>query len=511
MAEVDFFGAPVAGAPQTPAEQFRARYRRIKVVGKGSFGEAVLVRSRDDGKRYIAKTVDCQGMTEKDRQDVYREIKILANVNHPNIVRYKEHYEEGDMLWILMEYADGGDLGVRIKDQRKKATDAGPVYFEESLIMMWFLQICMAIKHLHDHHIVHRDLKTANIFLTTKNVVKIGDFGISTVLNNTVAVANTVCGTPYYFSPEICQNKPYNSKSDVWALGVVLYELASLRRPFNAKGLKELMRKIVRGEVDPLPPHYNPQLPQLVTKLLNVHQSMRPSVNRILESSYVQDSLRAFSQELASQTERDRQHYEEKKRARGSVPAARAPAPASPAAAPAAEEPSMADLRKMGRQGMRAALQAHGTTAEQQIAEGPVRTSPGRPIDDADDSDQDDDHIKAKETMRGHIKRIFDDPKPKNMDEEFGEVGQGEDMRLPSGETVPLSQARAALEKKVGRDAIGRAADFLSAKLSDDDDGAALRDPAVQRKLCELLGAHQQYASAVSKLVLYEASATEAF
>ena len=99
-------------------------------------------------------------------------------------------------------------------------TETGMVYFEEQLIMMWFLQICMALKHLHDSHIIHRDVKTANIFLTSKNVVKLGDFGISTVLKDTTAVAYTVCGTPYYFSPEICQNKPYGSKSDVWALGM---------------------------------------------------------------------------------------------------------------------------------------------------------------------------------------------------------------------------------------------------------------------------------------------------
>ena len=244
--DVDFFGKKMTSSSAlNEAEQFRQRYRRIKVVGKGSFGEAVLVRSREDGKRYIAKTIDCSQMTEKDKQDVYREIQILAEVNHPNIVKFKENYEEGNMLWIVMEYADGGDLGYRIKEQRKKATDSGPVYFDEQLIMMWFLQICMALKHLHDSHILHRDLKTANIFLTSKNVVKLGDFGISTVLNNTMAVAHTVCGTPYYFSPEICQNRPYGSKSDVWALGIVLYEMATLRRPFNAKGLKELMRKIV--------------------------------------------------------------------------------------------------------------------------------------------------------------------------------------------------------------------------------------------------------------------------
>eukprot|EP01059_Diplonema_ambulator_P001679 TRINITY_DN1141_c7_g1_i1.p1 TRINITY_DN1141_c7_g1~~TRINITY_DN1141_c7_g1_i1.p1 ORF type:complete len:541 (+),score=160.59 TRINITY_DN1141_c7_g1_i1:53-1624(+) len=514
--DVDFFGNKVQGGPPTnEAEQFRQRYRRIKVVGKGSFGEAVLVRSREDGKRYIAKTIDCASMSEKDKQDVYREIKILADVNHPNIVKFKEHYEEGNMLWIVMEYADGGDLGQRIKEQRKKATDAGPVYFDEQLIMMWFLQICMALKHLHDSHILHRDLKTANIFLTSKNVVKLGDFGISTVLNNTMAVAYTVCGTPYYFSPEICQNKPYGSKSDVWALGIVLYEMATLRRPFNAKGLKELMRKIVNGTVESIPSHYNPQLPQLISKLLNVHPSMRPSINRILESPYVQDSLRAFSQELASQTERDKQVYEEKKKRRPSTqkPSVQAASP-TPAEA---EGPSLADIKKMDRGALKAALAAHKPTAEAEMAKKDTpqeQSNIGLAGGEADDSDGDDAHIQAKETMRGNIKHIMDN-KGKMKDDSFEEKGNAADViRIPTKdgkyETIDKKEVRRHLEKRLGADLLQQAVTFLNQRLSSEDH-VAVNDAEVQAKLAKILGDRKDYANIVSKLVLYEASATQAF
>ncbi|KAJ9440304.1 putative serine/threonine-protein kinase A [Diplonema papillatum] len=512
--DVDFFGNRMSGGtPSNEAEQFRQRYRRIKVVGKGSFGEAVLVRSRDDGKRYIAKTIDCANMSEKDKQDVYREIKILADVNHPNIVKYKEHYEEGNMLWIVMEYADGGDLGMRIKDQRKKATENGPVYFDETLIMMWFLQICMALKHLHDNHILHRDLKTANIFLTSKNVVKLGDFGISTVLNNTMAVAYTVCGTPYYFSPEICQNQPYGSKSDVWALGIVLYEMATLRKPFNAKGLKELMKKIVTGAVDPIPSHYNPQLSQLISKLLHVQHVMRPSVNKILESPYVQDSLRDFSRELATQTERDKQVYEEKKKRRPVHRQVVSQAPPSHSAPEPAEDNKVTfqKLKEMDRNALKAALANHKPTAEAEMAKreanekvSNMNVGPGPVVDN--DSDGDNGHISNKETMRGNIKYIMDN-RGKMKDEEFGARDPGAEvkLRMPTGDMVDKRDARRWLEKKLGPDLVRQATSFLNNKLSTDAQ-AAVGDAQVQYELCKILGDRKAYANIISKLVLYEAS-----
>eukprot|EP01063_Lacrimia_lanifica_P019658 TRINITY_DN27117_c0_g1_i1.p1 TRINITY_DN27117_c0_g1~~TRINITY_DN27117_c0_g1_i1.p1 ORF type:complete len:528 (+),score=248.46 TRINITY_DN27117_c0_g1_i1:99-1682(+) len=521
--DVDFFGNEmITNLPQTPGDKFRLRYRRIKVVGKGSFGEAVLVRSRDDGKRYITKTIDCTPMTEKDKLDVYREIKILADVNHPNIVRYKEHYEELNNLWIVMEYADGGDLAQRLKEQRKKATDDGHLYFDEQLIMMWFLQMCMALKHLHDNHILHRDVKTANIFLTSKNVVKLGDFGISTVLHDTMAVAHTVCGTPYYFSPEICQNKPYGSKSDVWALGIVLYEMVTLRRPFNAKGLKELMKKIVTGQIEPIPSHYNPQLAQLIAKLLNVHHSLRPTINRILESSYVQDSLRAFSQELAQQTERDKQIYDERRRQKkAQAPPPQASQPPAPTPLPPKKKSQeqvlgFEDIKKMDRAALKQALAAHKETAETEMAEAKnEQRQPSQPgqflgmaTGDADDSDGDDGHVVAKQSMKGKVDEFIAQPLP--VDDEFTECDPQAvaSVKMPNGDIVNKKNARSYLETEIGHDLLKSAVDFLNAKLSSDDPTSVV-DAEVQGELAAILGLKKSYANIVSKLVLYEASADD--
>jgi NIMA (never in mitosis gene a)-related kinase len=101
-------------------------------------------------------------------------------------------------------------------------------YISEEYILNWFTQVCLAIKHCHDRKIIHRDLKASNIFLTKKGICKLGDFGIARVLSNTKSNAKTVVGTPYYLSPEIIQGRPYNSESDIWSLGVLLYELCAL-------------------------------------------------------------------------------------------------------------------------------------------------------------------------------------------------------------------------------------------------------------------------------------------
>eukprot|EP00668_Euglena_longa_P001627 GGOE01001921.1.p1 GENE.GGOE01001921.1~~GGOE01001921.1.p1 ORF type:complete len:887 (+),score=274.16 GGOE01001921.1:122-2782(+) len=256
-------------------------FEKIKVIGKGAFGSAILVRNSADGKKYVAKEVNLFRMKREEREEAKNEIKVLSKLNHPNIVRYLIHFEENSMLYIVMEYADGGDLDSRIKSQRGQP-------FREDAIMHYFVQVCMALKHLHDRKTLHRDLKGQNIFLTSTNVVKLGDFGISTILMNTNAQARTMCGTPYYFSPELCQNRPYNNKSDIWSLGCILYELATLKHAFEGQNMKGLLQKIVRGNYPAVSPSYSADLRTLIDSMLQRDPNDRPSVNAILRLPFVQ-------------------------------------------------------------------------------------------------------------------------------------------------------------------------------------------------------------------------------
>ena len=214
---------------------------------------------------------------------------VLASMHHSNICSYVESFlnaPRNDILYIVMDYADGGDLSGAVS-RRKKARKP----FTENEVMNMFVQICLALKHVHSRKILHRDLKSQNIFLTKKGVVKLGDFGIAKVLDNTGDVARTQIGTPYYLSPEICEDKPYGKKSDVWSLGCVLYEIAALDLPFQARNLPALAHRIMTKEPKPLPSTFSSQLRLLATSLLNKKPVVRPSVVAILRSDYVQGHI----------------------------------------------------------------------------------------------------------------------------------------------------------------------------------------------------------------------------
>ncbi|XP_072575826.1 serine/threonine-protein kinase Nek1 isoform X33 [Vulpes vulpes] len=186
-----------------------------------------------------------------------------------------------------MDYCEGGDLFKRINAQKG-------ILFQEDQILDWFVQICLALKHVHDRKILHRDIKSQNIFLTKDGTVQLGDFGIARVLNSTVELARTCIGTPYYLSPEICENKPYNNKSDIWALGCVLYEMCTLKHAFEAGNMKNLVLKIISGSFPPVSLHYSYDLRNLLSQLFKRNPRDRPSVNSILEKGFIAKRIEKF-------------------------------------------------------------------------------------------------------------------------------------------------------------------------------------------------------------------------
>ncbi|XP_008247949.2 serine/threonine-protein kinase Nek1 isoform X2 [Oryctolagus cuniculus] len=263
------------------------KYVRLRKIGEGSFGKAVLVKSTEDGRQYVIKEINISRMSSKEREESRREVAVLANMKHPNIVQYRESFEENGSLYIVMDYCEGGDLFKRINAQRG-------ILFQEDQILDWFVQICLALKHVHDRKILHRDIKSQNIFLTKDGTVQLGDFGIARVLNSTVELARTCIGTPYYLSPEICENKPYNNKSDIWALGCVLYEMCTLKHAFEAGNMKNLVLKIISGSFPPVSLHYSYDLRSLLSQLFKRNPRDRPSVNSILEKGFIAKRIEKF-------------------------------------------------------------------------------------------------------------------------------------------------------------------------------------------------------------------------
>lgn len=416
--------------PQLPLTLQAAKYTATRRLEKGSFGEVLLVFHSGLQRYFVVKHVKTSGMSRNEKRSIHNEIAVLQRLHHPNIVSYFEHFEEKSNVYMVMEYADGGDLhtfirerharrgggsggglfsgggGARFgrrKDQytprggggdsdspqrsppppRSSSSSAhspitepggsglllseeegGAAAFTETEVLHLFIQLLMAVKHLHARCLLHRDIKSKNVFLmstasssnrgtaaengkaaagsarsksaktsailssqqkkedaaaaasgcstsratsatTAKQqqsasntppaaccqyLVKLGDFGISTVLRSQTTLAETVCGTPGYFSPEMCSGSPYNTKSDMWAMGVLLYEMCAGRLPFaaapgsrNPKEVDATLMSAIRNEDPPrIPRCFSDDLWGVVCSLLEKTASRRPEAAQLL-------------------------------------------------------------------------------------------------------------------------------------------------------------------------------------------------------------------------------------
>ncbi|CAM1332691.1 Uncharacterised protein g10947 [Pycnogonum litorale] len=256
-------------------------YKWIKNIGKGTFGEVWLVIPKlSNGKKLVAKVIDLHGFGHQDKLKSLNEVKILSKLKHVNVIKYKDAFIASNQagnpaLNIIMEYADGGDLGSKIKQQNG-------ILFPETVILNYFVQISFALMYIHNQNVLHRDLKPQNIFLTNRDIIKVGDFGIARTLAGSKDLATTAIGTPYYIPPEICRREPYGFSSDIWALGCITYELATLRKPFVALNIQQLILKIMEAIYSPLPKCYGPLLHDMVSFLLKLNPRERPSSRQIL-------------------------------------------------------------------------------------------------------------------------------------------------------------------------------------------------------------------------------------
>jgi len=293
-----------------------ADYQKLREIGSGSFGRVHLVqvlvghsvRLPADRKHLVMKEIDLSRIEARDRHHAEVEVKVLSSLKHPYIVRYWESFMHERALCIIMDHCEGGDLWQYLSQVRKqRATVAEPQ------VVRWFTQLCLALKYTHERHIVHRDIKSQNVFLTrrearggssggssarggggAKSCVKLADFGIARVLESKDHFARTLVGTPYYLSPEMCQKQPYACPSDVWAVGCVLYEICALRVPFEGQDIAQLVERIVRGPLPRLPPAYSRELSDIAADLLSRDVSKRPTAVTVLHKPIVQKEIKTM-------------------------------------------------------------------------------------------------------------------------------------------------------------------------------------------------------------------------
>ena len=257
---------------------------------------------------YVLKQISLYNLSNEEIKEVNSEANILSSINCEYVVKYIESFIEDNNLYIIMEYCEGGDLSKYLKlfNSSKKVHENNFIkntkfnnnlnninYLSDSKIWSFFIQISLGLYYLHSKKILHRDIKSLNIFITKKGVAKLGDLGVAKVLSS--SFANTFVGTPYYLSPEMCEEKPYNEKSDVWALGCILYELITFKHPFNALNQGALIIKIIKGKYEPLPNCFaNSDLKKIVDLILEKNYHKRPFVSDILTNTIVINKAKTY-------------------------------------------------------------------------------------------------------------------------------------------------------------------------------------------------------------------------
>ena len=266
-------------------------FELISKLGEGSYSTVYKVRRKADLKMYALKKVKLKNLSEKEKQNALNEIRILASIKSDHIITYKEAFieEKEKILCLVTEFANKGDLFQKITyfKQMQKS-------FEEKDIWNIFIQILQGLKCLHDHNILHRDLKSANIFLFNNNLAKIGDLNVSKVTKN--GIGHTQTGTPYYASPEVWNDESYTNKSDIWSLGCVLYEMICLTPPFKAESMDGLYHKIIKGKYNKIPEKYSKELNEILKLLFNVNPKERPSCDELLKNSIIKNKIEFFEE-----------------------------------------------------------------------------------------------------------------------------------------------------------------------------------------------------------------------
>ncbi|KAF3989505.1 hypothetical protein FT663_01749 [Candidozyma haemuli var. vulneris] len=296
------------------------KYTPLEVIGKGSFGTVRKVRSKETGEVLVRKEIEYTSMSIQERNNIISELRILRELNHPNVVKYylHDHLPEEKVIHIYQEYCDGGDLG-KVISTFKKNGDTVP----EGFVWEVMTSTLLALHRCHygieakkvdlfrgseqtsEPHvdsetvIIHRDIKPDNILmLNSGKTIKLGDFGLAKMLTSQNDFAKTYVGTPYYMSPEVLMDNPYSPVCDIWSLGCVLYELCNLHPPFRASTHLQLQAKIKKGVIPELSAQYSQQLRKIINDCITVDPEMRPTCYDLLETL----SVKMFRKEMELKT-----------------------------------------------------------------------------------------------------------------------------------------------------------------------------------------------------------------
>ena len=261
----------------------------LEKLGDGAYSVVYKVRRKEDSQIYALKKVSLSNLSQKEKENSLNEVRILASVKSTFVIAYKEAFidETDQSLCIVMEYADKGDLYQKITQFKKMGC-----LIDEVDIWRIFIQMTKGLKALHDLKILHRDLKSANIFLFSDGSAKIGDLNVSKVAYKGLGYTQT--GTPYYASPEVWRDEPYDMKSDIWSLGCVTFEMLALHPPFRAENMEKLYEKVIKCQYGKISERYSEDIKEIIKLLLKVKTKERPTCAQILKHPLVKKRLEFF-------------------------------------------------------------------------------------------------------------------------------------------------------------------------------------------------------------------------
>ena len=277
------------------------KYELIEIIGQGMYGKVYKALNKYENKYYAIKTLNFQNISQKERLNIEIEINLLQELKHPNIVLYKESYiDKNQNLNIVTTFCEGGDLYQKIFKSQKN-------YFQEKEIINALIQLLLGLSYIHDKKIVHRDIKTKNIFIQNKHTLRIGDFGIAKIFNsnnnnnNKNTNLNKMVGTPLYMAPECFkQNKKYSYKSDIWSLGCCIYEMCNLKHAFEGQFFPAVSIKISEGKRLPLNKIYSTELRNIIDSMLNLNPRNRPTIASLIEKTFLKKYVGEYINDFIS-------------------------------------------------------------------------------------------------------------------------------------------------------------------------------------------------------------------
>ena len=288
--------------------KYIGKYQIIKKIGEGSYAKIYKVKKDSSDTQYVLKNIPVSEEDISSMNEILNESSILSTCDNIYVIKYYDSFFYNGTFNIITEFCPYGDLFGYIKFYKVRGSK-----IEEKIIWIIFIQLSLGLNYLHQKKILHRDIKTKNIFIKNNLTVKIGDFGIAKILNSTSSYAHTFIGTPYYISPELCKDQPYNDKSDVWSLGCVLYELCTLNHPFEGGTQVEIYEKIMTQKFKAISNEYSNELKRMVDLLLEKDERKRPKMKEILKMKCVMDRAKKYNIEI-NLSENDTIEEEEKEK-----------------------------------------------------------------------------------------------------------------------------------------------------------------------------------------------------